>query len=223
MGNNHGRRDPAECIPEMQRLSYDLSALQDIKVPYIWLVGAMGCGRNVQAESMQQNYGFEVIKISNLLRANATNDTDRGRVIKENLDLKNGYIPNTIILDLLKEEMLAKAKQTSGFIINGFPINREQADMFVKEIGPVDVIIVFKCSHSVMLERYAQKMPHLTKQEIKAKLRQYTSHVKSSLQKYDTKVEKFDTSKETADEIFPRIQSAMNVRIFGEAAKNILE
>ncbi|XP_017773831.1 PREDICTED: UMP-CMP kinase 3-like [Nicrophorus vespilloides] len=80
----------------MQRLSYDMSPLQELKVPIIWLIGGPGTGRDTQSAILEDFYGFDVIKIGSLLRQHASNETDRGRVIKENIEKKVKIIPDVI-------------------------------------------------------------------------------------------------------------------------------
>ncbi|XP_017773808.1 PREDICTED: adenylate kinase-like [Nicrophorus vespilloides] len=206
-------------VPEMQRLCYDMSPLTDAKLPIIWLIGAPGTGRDTQAAILEDFYSFDVLKISSLLKQHATNETDRGRVIKENFMKKNKLIPDTIVIDIIKEEILSRTAWANGFVLNGFPRNANQADMFVKEACDVDVILYLTCKVPTMVSRSLFKSDSNRLVDVKVEIALYNKHLAQGIKKYSAKIEKFDTTKDSPDIIFPKIQSAIDVRVFPDGNK----
>lgn len=87
--------------------------------------------------------------------------------------------------------MLQKVNSTSGFILNGFPRTNRQANLFVKEIGDVDVIVYLYSETHVLVTRTQQKHgPRGDPETIKAKISSYCKDVKEGLSGFGAKVEK---------------------------------
>lgn len=175
----------------MQRLRYDMTPIKSRSLPIIWLVGPPGSGRNTQAKMLSENLEFSHIKVAEILREEADKDTDRGRLINEALHHRSKKIPDSIVIDLIKEEMLRKSQNSKGYLINNFPRNSKQAAIFIKEIEDVDVIIYLVCDIPVMVKRLKIKSEgRLDEEVIKRSIVGYMKEVKEGTSKYGSKIEK---------------------------------
>lgn len=91
----------------------------------IILFGKPGAGKGTQAEFLKEKYNLTHISTGNVFRENIQNNTELGVLAKQYID--NGQlVPDAVTIDMLKSEVL-KAKDTSGFLFDGFPRTIEQA------------------------------------------------------------------------------------------------
>ncbi|KYB27609.1 adenylate kinase isoenzyme 1 isoform X2 [Tribolium castaneum] len=202
-----------EDVPSMQRLRYDMTPIKSKYLPIIWLVGPPGSGRNTQGKMLSENLEFSHIKVADLLREEADNDTDRGRLINEALHHRSKKIPDSIVIDLIKEEMLRNSVNCKGYIINNFPRNSKQAALFIKEIDDVDAIIYLSCDVPVMVRRKKIKSEgRLDEEVIKKSITSYMKEIKEGTSKYGSKIEKIRAN-EDANEVYTKIEAAISVRI----------
>ncbi|XP_017773830.1 PREDICTED: adenylate kinase isoenzyme 5-like [Nicrophorus vespilloides] len=112
--------------------------------------------------------------------------------------------------------MLSRAPWSCGFLLNGFPRNASQADMFVNEICDVDVIIYLTCNIPMMISRSQFKSETRKLHDIKEEISHYQKNISRGIKKYNAKIERFDSTKAAPDILFPKIQSAIDVRVFSE-------
>lgn len=97
----------------------------------------------------------------------------------------------TVVVDLIKEDMLIKAKHALGFILNGFPKTSKQALLFIKEIGDVDVIIYLYSNTNDMIQRLVQKRgPSANPELIRREIVNYMKETKEGTSKFSAKLEK---------------------------------
>lgn len=62
-------------------------------------------------------------------------------------------VPLEVVLDLLKEAMLSSLANSKGFLIDGYPREKQQGILFEKNIAPVNLVIFFDASEKVLVER----------------------------------------------------------------------
>ena len=66
-------------------------------------------------------------------------------------------VPDAEVVELIKVAMAAKAGNTKGFILDGFPANLAQAKLFVENIGAPTKIIVLNVNDILLKERLAKR------------------------------------------------------------------
>uniref|UniRef100_A0A8D2L989 Nucleoside-diphosphate kinase n=1 Tax=Varanus komodoensis TaxID=61221 RepID=A0A8D2L989_VARKO len=104
-------------------------AAEKLQSPIIvFMIGGPGCGKAVQSSRMAVKYNFYHIAIGELLREESSRATNKGKAIRDIL-LKGTLVPSVRSLTLLTDNML-KAENVSGFIIEGFPREINQAKLF---------------------------------------------------------------------------------------------
>lgn len=92
----------------------------------IILFGAPGCGKGTQADILEGKYGYKKISTGDLIRAEVAAETDIGRQVKTIME-KGELVPDETIIDIL-EKRLTQGDIKNGYIMDGFPRTRQQAE-----------------------------------------------------------------------------------------------
>jgi adenylate kinase len=119
------------------------------------LLGPPGAGKGTHAQVLSNSMKIVHISTGDLLREALRAGTPEGLKAKEFMD-KGGLVPDAVVIAIVRER-LAKSDAKRGFILDGFPRTREQAeslDAMLKELGmPLDVSIYFKTNRPVIIAR----------------------------------------------------------------------
>ncbi|KAF5294181.1 hypothetical protein FQR65_LT10892 [Abscondita terminalis] len=202
-----------EKIPDLQRLKYDMTPIETNQLPIIWIVGPPGTGRHKHAESLANSLQLENVLIADLLRKESLSETDRGRIIKNVTNDPDQKIPDAIVIDLIKEAMLSSVQKKKGFLLNGFPRTSKQANMFVKEISDVDVIIFLNGDVPTLLNRNREKEKfNIDLSESKKQIQNIIKEIKTGVSKFGSKIEKINTDSSLTD-VYERIETAVKIRL----------
>lgn len=76
----------------------------------------------------------------------------RGKELNEIME-RGELVPLEVVLDLIKEEMLKKLSTSKGFLIDGYPREREQGILFEKNVAPVNLVLFFDASEDTLVKR----------------------------------------------------------------------
>lgn len=129
----------------------DCSPLADSTV--IFVVGGPGSGKGTQCDKMVNKYGYTHISSGDLLRAEVASGSERGKKL-EKLMKRGLLVPNNVVLDMVKEKMLAEHKNGSkGFLVDGYPRAVEQGIEFEDEIVPCAIVLNMDASDKTMKAR----------------------------------------------------------------------
>ena len=91
------------------------------------ITGPPGSGKKEAATKIATQKGYVHLSAGELLRAQADNDTDEGRKLAE--EIAAGGLAHWDMMVLLSLEIDAK-QDAKGFVIDGFPRTKEQAEGF---------------------------------------------------------------------------------------------
>jgi adenylate kinase len=123
----------------------------------IVLLGAPGSGKGTQAQRLQAKYGVPQVSSGDLLRDAVTRGTDLGRKVKAVMD-SGQLVSDDIVLGLIRER-LGKPDAASGFILDGFPRNIDQANALnalLKELHqPIDAVLLLDVRRETLMKRLA--------------------------------------------------------------------
>ncbi|MCL5069636.1 MAG: adenylate kinase [Actinobacteria bacterium] len=92
------------------------------------LLGAPGAGKGTQAKKIIQRFKISHISTGNILRDEIKNDTVLGRKAAKFVK-KGKLVPDELIIEIIKKELVGE-KSDGGFLMDGFPRNLKQAQMF---------------------------------------------------------------------------------------------
>ncbi|XP_041368215.1 adenylate kinase isoenzyme 5-like isoform X2 [Gigantopelta aegis] len=126
------------------------NTLKDAKI--VFVVGGPGSGKGTQCARIVENFGFTHLSSGDLLRAEVTSGSERGKKLTEIME-KGELVSLDIVLQLLREAMEAKASCSKGFLIDGYPRELEQGKRFEDEIAPAEFVLYFEVSDDVMTSR----------------------------------------------------------------------
>lgn len=78
--------------------------------------------------------------------------SDKGRELQE-LMVSGALVPNAEVLSLLNAAITRAKGASKGFLIDGYPREKNQGIEFEAQIAPADLAIYFDCSEETMLKR----------------------------------------------------------------------
>lgn len=78
--------------------------------------------------------------------------SDKGRQLQE-IMTSGGLVPNAEVLSLLNAAVTRTKGISKGFLIDGYPREKNQGIEFEQKIAPADLALYFDCSEDTMLKR----------------------------------------------------------------------
>ena len=127
-----------------------------VRAPRVALLGKQGAGKGTQASRIAEHYDVPHLSTGDLLRAAAAAETELGLEAKEYMD-RGEFVPDDLVLRLVEEQLDQDDLRTRGFVLDGFPRNRAQAEALEAMLGqyPLDVVIDLDVPTEVVLPRIA--------------------------------------------------------------------
>jgi len=121
----------------------------------IVMLGAPGSGKGTQAKRLEAAFGFPQISTGDLLRQAVADETDLGIRAKAAMDAGD-LVSDDIVLGMIKDR-IAKDDARNGFILDGYPRNRQQAedlgDVFEDAGIELDVAVLMDVATDVLMKR----------------------------------------------------------------------
>ncbi|HTW88654.1 MAG TPA: adenylate kinase [Candidatus Binataceae bacterium] len=118
------------------------------------LVGPPGSGKGTQARMLQDKLGVPQIASGDLLRTAVHDRSVPGLDAKRLMD-RGALVPDEVVLKLIAER-LRKPDVRDGFILDGFPRNRAQAEALAKMMengGALDRVIALNVPDEEIIKR----------------------------------------------------------------------
>jgi len=142
----------------------------------IVLLGAPGSGKGTQAQRLVARYPLAYMATGDLLRAEVAAGTPLGKQARELIE-QGEFVPDEIVLNMIMEH-LAKDDTSRGFILDGFPRNRRQAEaldgVLKKESMPLDRVLFLDVDYGEIMKRLlARRRADDTEEVIRHRLEVY--------------------------------------------------
>uniref|UniRef100_A0A452DIS4 Adenylate kinase isoenzyme 5 n=1 Tax=Bos taurus TaxID=9913 RepID=A0A452DIS4_BOVIN len=118
--------------------------------------GGPGSGKGTQCGKLAEKYGFTHLSTDELLQNELSSESGRSKLIRDIME-RGELVPSGIILELLKEAMVASLSNTKGFLIDGYPREVKQGEEFGRRIGDPHLVICMDCSADTMTNRLLQR------------------------------------------------------------------
>jgi len=119
------------------------------------LLGAPGSGKGTQAQRLQSQYRWPQISTGDLLRAAIAAGSELGLKAKAVMDAGN-LVSDDIVLGIIKDR-LGKEDAEAGFVLDGFPRNRVQAEdleVVLSDLGKrLDCAVLMDVSFDILMKR----------------------------------------------------------------------
>uniref|UniRef100_A0A8C2QEF0 Adenylate kinase isoenzyme 5 n=2 Tax=Cricetulus griseus TaxID=10029 RepID=A0A8C2QEF0_CRIGR len=181
----------------------------------IFLMGGPGSGKGTQCEKLAEKYGFTQLSTGELLRQELASESERSRLIRDTME-RGDLVPSGVILELLKEAMVASLGNTRGFLIDGYPREVKQGEEFGRKIGDPHLVICMDCSADTMTNRLLQRSQSSQRGEDTAKtiakrLEAYHRASIPVIAYYETKTQLRKVNAEgTPDQVFLQLCTAID-------------
>lgn len=123
------------------------------------LFGPPGAGKGTQSEKIRDKYNLVHISTGEVLRKAIAAKTSLGVLAASYIDDGN-YVPDDIAIGIIKEE-LQKYKDSNGFIFDGFPRTKNQAEKFsgiLSEFGgDINLMIALDVTEDELIKRLVKR------------------------------------------------------------------
>lgn len=118
------------------------------------IMGAPGSGKGTQAALICKAHSLPHISTGDLLRKNIADGTELGKQAKAYMDAGK-LVPDELVLALLKDR-IDQADCKNGFLLDGFPRNKAQADALGKIVN-IDVALNLETDLNKLADRMASR------------------------------------------------------------------
>lgn len=136
------------------------------KVIVVYVLGGPGAGKGTQCTKLAEDLDFCHLSAGDLLRAEQNRGGSQyGELIRT--CIREGMIvPKEVTSKLLENAMAAAIQSRYGdrwpdgkgrFLIDGFPRKMDQASLFDEEVCPAALVIHFRTTEDVMVERLLER------------------------------------------------------------------
>ncbi|WP_412988450.1 adenylate kinase [Pediococcus siamensis] len=119
------------------------------------LMGLPGAGKGTQAQKIVDEFKIPHISTGDIFRAAMKNGTEMGLEAKKYIDQGN-LVPDSVT-DGIVEDRLSEDDTNSGFMLDGYPRNLEQANALEKMTDklekPINAVINIHVEPAVLVER----------------------------------------------------------------------
>lgn len=117
------------------------------------LIGPPGAGKGTQAELLCRALGIPHISTGAMLRDHVARDTDLGKQAKAIMDAGD-LVSDEIVVGMV-EERLAAPDAACGFLLDGFPRSRPQAEALDRVAGrdALDAVVLIEVPEAELVNR----------------------------------------------------------------------
>ena len=116
----------------------------------LMFVGPPGAGKGTQAVRIAARYGIPHISTGDMLREEMKNGTPLGQQAKAYIEAGE-LVPDDVIIGMVRER-ISRPDAKDGFLLDGFPRTREQAEA-LDEFTSLDVVININVPDDKLIHR----------------------------------------------------------------------
>jgi adenylate kinase len=114
------------------------------------IMGVQGCGKGTQAKMLATDFGLVHISVGDIFRWHIQSRTKLAARIRR-LTAAGELVPDEIVEEVVKER-LDLHDWNYGFILDGFPRDRHQAEFFLESYD-IDAVLLIDVPDGVVLDR----------------------------------------------------------------------
>jgi adenylate kinase len=153
-----------------------------MSVTRILLLGAPGAGKGTQAETLVERLGIPHISTGDMLRKAVADKTEIGLKAKAVMD--SGKLVSDDIVIAIAEERLGQSDAQKGFVLDGFPRTRAQAEALDDLLGRLGTPLSRCIAVAVDTEAVVQRL--LKRAELEGRVDDNEETIRERMQVYDT-------------------------------------
>jgi adenylate kinase len=117
----------------------------------IMLFGPQGAGKGTIGAMLSDKYHLPLLSAGQMLRDAIKEGTEVGKIAEKYINEGN-LVPPEVITNVIKER-ITKDDCKDGFILDGFPRNLEQAELFGDKMDEIDYLIELEAPKDVLIRR----------------------------------------------------------------------
>jgi len=117
----------------------------------IMLFGPQGAGKGTIGAMVSGKYNIPLLSAGQMLRDAMKEGTEVGKIAEKYINEGN-LVPPEVITDVIKER-ITKDDCKDGFILDGFPRNLKQAELFGEKMNEIDFIIELDAPKELLIHR----------------------------------------------------------------------
>jgi adenylate kinase len=118
-------------------------------------MGAPGSGKGTQSQRLVERFGIPQVSTGDLLRGAVARGTAYGLLARAAMDA-GGLVADEIVLGILRER-LAERDAAAGFILDGFPRNKVQAQALSSMLeaikAPLNAVLLLEVDYAQIIKR----------------------------------------------------------------------
>lgn len=174
--------------------------------------GRQGAGKGTQCALLSEHYGVPHISTGDMLREAAAAGTSFGLKAKSYMD-RGELLPDDIMLGVIEERLAADDVVEHGFLLDGFPRTKGQAEALLALLGDgLDLAVNIEVPETIVLERIAGRgRDDDTSHAVTARLEAYALYTMAALAIFDSKGLLVNVDGVgTPDEVFARVREAVD-------------
>ncbi|OFW65452.1 MAG: adenylate kinase [Actinobacteria bacterium RBG_16_68_21] len=121
------------------------------------ILGPPGAGKGTQATVLCRAIGIPHISTGEMLRDHVARETALGRRAREIME-SGDLVPDEIVIGMV-EERIGQPDAACGFLLDGFPRTRAQAEALDEVLGDegLDAVIVVEVAEDELVERILKR------------------------------------------------------------------
>uniref|UniRef100_A0A8C4PZF4 Adenylate kinase 1 n=1 Tax=Eptatretus burgeri TaxID=7764 RepID=A0A8C4PZF4_EPTBU len=125
---------------------------------YFFVTGGPGSGKGTQCEKIVAKYGYTHLSTGDLLRAEVTAGSERGKKLTAIME-RGELVPLETVLDMLKDAMIAQSDKAKGFLIDGYPREVQYCNKSScgPQIGPPTLLLYIDAAAETMVKRLLKR------------------------------------------------------------------
>lgn len=132
------------------------------------LIGPAGAGKGTQALNLVTRYGFPHISSGDMLREAVREGTELGKAA-DGFMKRGALVPDEVVIGMILER-IARADCAKGFMLDGFPRTRPQAEALDEALTKagvkLDVVLHIDVPDSALIERVTGRRTDLVTGQI---------------------------------------------------------
>lgn len=125
----------------------------------IILIGPPASGKGTQSKLISEKYNLPKISTGDILRENVQIKNEIGKKI-HNILKSGGLVSNKIVCELIKNR-IDKKDCINGFLLDGFPRTKKQAEYIFNLKIKIDYILEFVIPYELIIKRICGRRVHL--------------------------------------------------------------
>ena len=123
------------------------------------LMGPPGSGKGTRAHIISDLYGIPVVTTGDMLREAVRDETEYGKIAGKHMS-KGDLVPDKIVNGIVRERMM-KPDVKDGFILDGFPRSKTQADALDAILNDLGIelthVLFVVLSDEVIIQRLSKR------------------------------------------------------------------